>query len=504
MAAERVSLGELARSSGVQFGTSGARGRVVDLTDRVCFGYTTAFLQMLAAEGRTSAGAPFGLGWDLRPSSPRLAAAVAAAVRAFGLSPVALGPVPSPAVAQWGLARRAPAVMVTGSHIPADRNGLKFTRAEGEIGKADEAAILAEVVSLPAGLFDARGGLKAPGALPAVDPAGVQAYVARHLGFFPPGALAGLKLGVWQHSAVGRDLVVRVLSALGAEVVSLGREERFLAVDTEAVSPEDEAAFLAWTVEHRLDALVSTDGDSDRPLVCDERGRFLRGDLAGPLVASFLGARAVATPVSSSSVLERSGLVERVLRTRIGSPYVIEGLARLEAGGPGPVVGYEANGGFLVQTPVERAGRVLAPLPTRDALIVPLCLLAAARERGLPLSALAAELPPRAVHAARLPRFPVERARIRLARLLHGDEARNRAALEAEFGPPFGRLLAWDTTDGLRMTFDARASGGGPEDVVHVRPSGNAPELRCYTEADSEPRARELADQGAELLEGWR
>ena len=51
--------------------------------------------------------------------------------------------------------------------------------------------------------------------------------------------------------------------------------------------------------------------------------------------------------------------------------------------------------------------------------------------------------------------------------------------------------------DGLRITFAS-------EEVVHLRPSGNAPELRCYTEAGSEARAVELNAQALGVLRGWR
>jgi phosphomannomutase len=54
--------------------------------------------------------------------------------------------VPSPAVALYGLVHRVPAIMVTGSHIPADRNGIKFNKGSGEILKADETAIRQQCV----------------------------------------------------------------------------------------------------------------------------------------------------------------------------------------------------------------------------------------------------------------------------------------------------------------------------------------------------------------------
>jgi hypothetical protein len=150
----RISIQEISRTSGVKFGTSGARGLVVDMTDRVCAAYTLAFLQSLENESRP--GAPLAIGGDLRPSTPRILSAIARAAQSVGREVRYLGLIPSPAVALYGLEERCPTVMVTGSHIPADRNGMKFTTERGEITKADEARILAQQVelSLP---FDESG-----------------------------------------------------------------------------------------------------------------------------------------------------------------------------------------------------------------------------------------------------------------------------------------------------------------------------------------------------------
>jgi len=85
------------------------------------------------------------VGRDLQPSSSDIAAQVMAAVGEAGLVAVDAGAVPTPALALALGSMRAghAAVMVTGSHIPADRNGLKFCLPTGEIAKTDEAAILA-------------------------------------------------------------------------------------------------------------------------------------------------------------------------------------------------------------------------------------------------------------------------------------------------------------------------------------------------------------------------
>ncbi len=118
-----------------------------------------------------------------------------------------------------------------------------------------------------------------------------------------------------------------MLETLGARTVPLGRATSFIPVDTEALREEDEALARQWAAEQTLDAIVSTDGDADRPLISDARGAFLRGDLIGAITAKSLGADAIVTPVTSNSALETSGAFARVLRTRVGSPYVIEGMA---------------------------------------------------------------------------------------------------------------------------------------------------------------------------------
>ena len=273
-------------------------------------------------------------------------------------------------------------------------------------------------------------------------------------------------------------------------MLRLGRSERFIPVDTEAVRPEDEALARGWAAEHDFFAICSADGDGDRPLVGDERGEFLRGDVAGILTAGWLRADTVVTPVSSNTAVERCGWFDRVVRTRIGSPYVISGM---QAAPGGRVVGYEANGGFLTNTGIERDGRRLAALPTRDAVIVALALLLLAGERGVPMSGLLGLLPLRFTASDRLKKFPTALSSARIAGLREGGVA----AVTAAFGADFGPVESLNDTDGLRIT----VSSG---EIVHLRPSGNAPELRCYNEADSPGRAAAMNRRCLELLAGWR
>jgi len=492
-------IGDLMAESGVQFGTSGARGLVADMTDRVCYAYTLGFLQHVAAVGAIRDGGEVALAGDYRPSTGAIMSACARAVADLGYRPRNLGRIPSPALAAFGIAGGMPSLMVTGSHIPDDRNGIKFNLPIGEILKDDETGIRAQDVALPADLF-ANNGAFAAGtldALPEEESAGFDNYVARYVGFFPEGCLSGLTIGLYEHSNVARDALYAVLSSLGAQVDRLGFSDVFIPVDTEAIRREDVELGREWASQGGYHALVSADGDGDRPLVSDEHGEWLRGDIAGILCARQMGAVGVATPVSCNTAVEKGGWFARVLRTRIGSPYVIAGMQELVEQGLTPVVGYEANGGFLTATDIEQDGRCLPALPTRDAVLVAVAILLASKAQGKPVSALAADLPQRFTASDRIKNFPSELSRERLSVMSSGDVSRNKASVAAVFGKVFGPVAEVDHTDGVRVTF----SNG---EIAHLRPSGNAPELRAYTEADSPERAWEMNLICMEILAGWR
>ena len=483
----KITIQKLMARSGVAFGTSGARGLATAMTDAVCYAYTRGFLQYLESIGELHrAGERVAVAGDFRPSSGRVMEAVCRAAEALGYRPVNCGNIPSPAVALFGLENRIPAIMVTGSHIPDDRNGIKFNKCAGEVLKTDEQGIGGQCVEWEEALFGPDGNFAQPGAAPhSISPEAGENYVMRYLNFFPPDALRGLRIGVYQHSAVGRDTLVKILSHLGATVTPLGRSEKFIPVDTEAIRPEDVRLAADWAAAGEFDALVSADGDSDRPLVGDESGGWLRGDIAGILCARFLQADSVSTPVSCNTAVEKCGWFREIRRTRIGSPFVVASMMAATAAGARRVVGYEANGGFLLDSDLWEGGRKLRALPTRDAVIVILGILLLAKQQGRTVAELAASLPARFTASDRIKDFATERSRALLARFDSGSEAADRAALETMFGGLCGRLAGLDRTDGLRMVF---ANG----EIIHLRPSGNAPEFRCYAEAETDERARAL------------
>ncbi|MFC3640108.1 phosphomannomutase, partial [Camelimonas fluminis] len=276
-------------------------------------------------------------------------------------------------------------------------------------------------------------------------------------------------------------------SCRGAINARCERHSAYIPVDTEALRPEDNALARQWAGEQKLDAIVSTDGDADRPLVSDASGAFLRGDLVGALTATALGADVIVTPVTSNSALEKLGQFRQVLRTKVGSPYVIEGMAEAKAAGATIVVGFEANGGVLLGSDVQRDGHRLPALSTRDAMLPILACLDLAARRGRPLAELANEAGFYCALSDRLQNVPQEKTAALIARLDDDDPAFRDAAFASR-----GGVVARDRRDGLRMTL-------GDGSTLHLRASGNAPELRVYVEARGREEAEVLLGEGLEL-----
>jgi phosphomannomutase len=183
---------QASRAESVKFGTSGLRGLALELQGDTARRYTEGFLDYLIRLGVPDSGSVY-LARDLRPSSPAILQDCAAAVVAAGLVPIDSGPIPTPALALYAMGKKSPAIMITGSHIPADRNGLKFYSPAGEISKADEAGILA----CTSRVTEVVGSTTCP----KLEGAAADLYLARYTLPAPLVALAGLRVGVFEHSA---------------------------------------------------------------------------------------------------------------------------------------------------------------------------------------------------------------------------------------------------------------------------------------------------------------
>ena len=544
------------RPTELQFGTSGRRGLVADLTQLEVYINVRAeleYLQSLPPEaGGVARGDEFSFAHDLRPSSttlvpgkPRRGEICQAVVRGLkdaGMRPVNLGAIPTPALAYYALSRNQGSIMVTGSHIPFDRNGYKLNTSRGELLKEHEDPIgrtvhkiREEVYGQPFGEspFDESGMFKdGHSGLPPANDDARAAYVRRYRNFFHGCSLAGKRIVVYQHSAVGRDLLVEILRGFGAEVVPAGRSETFVPIDTENIGDAQLAtiqdlADRAARDGGAVDAVVSMDGDSDRPLLVGierktGKARFFGGDLVGMVAAQFLKADSVVLPISCNDAVDRSDLAKVLeTKTRIGSPYVIAGMQAAREKGRKAICGWEANGGFLTGSDIHRNGQVLEALPTRDAVLPLLCCLFQCVEKKVGVVELFESLPRRyskagllrpvansigrRVVAAYSPRDSAIRDVVFAGETVEGldrngsgialsPEAERaigaiRAKLEHFFLPAagFGPITRLNYTDGVRIQF-------GNGDIAHFRPSGNADEFRIYAVADSPERADRIVD----------
>ncbi len=453
----------------MKFGTSGIRGLVSKLNNDLVTAYTLAFVKAL----NIPSDAEVGIAIDLRPSSPEIAKACYSTLLSVGIKARYFGSIPTPALAYYAEQQKMPAIMVTGSHIPYDRNGIKFYSADGEITKQHEADITAATIE-----YDQVNLVE----LPDVDTEAQDAYIARYESFFDAALFAGKKVGFYEHSSVARDVLTLILQKLGAEVIPLERTDDFVPIDTEAVSAEDVAKAKSWAAQYEFDAIISTDGDADRPLIGDETGQWLRGDIVGLLTSAYLGVQSIATPVSCNTAIELCGLFNNVARTRIGSPYVIAALNDLLASGENNVAGFEANGGYMLASSLTLNGKTLAPLCTRDAVLPMLAIIALAAQNKQTLSMLNQALPARYTASDRIKNFATDKSKQLIKHF-----ASNTGLINEIFADLQLSCEQVDETDGLRMTM---ANG----EIVHYRPSGNAPELRCYAEADTPERASELVD----------
>lgn len=455
--------------SGILFGTSGARGLVEQFTPNVCAAFAYSFINGIKDEFSFKSVA---VAIDNRPSSPAMAQATISAIESMGYTVVYYGVVPTPALAYAAMQVEIPCIMVTGSHIPFDRNGIKFYRPDGEITKADEQAILnANVEFSPLTILPEL----------VVNKTGGEFYTERYTSLFDSNLLIGKRVGIYEHSSAGRDIYQGLFESLGAEVISLERTNEFVPIDTEAVAESDKEKARTWSKVYNLDFIFSTDGDGDRPLVADEDGEWLRGDILGLLCSKAIEVEALAIPVSCNTIIARSSEFSIVSLTKIGSPYVIaefESLSKQYSS----IAGFEANGGYLLGSDVEVNGKVLKALPTRDAVLPALMLLALSKQENTSIKKLVEALPERFNHSDRIQNFATEKS---LSILAQGKQ--NPEELLELIGMNKVGVSKVDLTDGLRLYLSDLT-------IVHLRPSGNAPELRCYAEASSFETAKSLVD----------
>jgi len=491
-------------TSGLRFGTSGLRDTVERMTDLECYVATRGFLDYLSSINKFTSNMKVPIAGDLRPSTRRIRRAVALAIRDSGGIVDDQSLASSPALCLYALNRGIPSIMVTGSHIPADRNGIKFTMPDGEVMKSDESEILNCIESqrkkLPL-LFSNDGKF-----LPEIEKEAERLlwhseelrsadfeYCERYISFFGK-CLSEIKMFFYQHSAVGRSAVTNIFSALSAELFASPKSDDFVPIDTESVSKNTLDIFRKVMDEEGIDIGITIDGDSDRPLLVyrelDGTITHLTGDILGLLSVIALrhfGVKinSVVVPISANDAIQKKLESEgiSVHATKIGSPYVIAEMNKEIANGKNSVA-WESNGGFILGTDIFLNGSKLRALPTRDSMLPLILTLSYAKYIEKSIYQIVSELPMRFTAADLIKNFPNEKGRAVIESLMH--ERLKRVLHNAGLITSIQNI---NYLDGVRILFE---NG----EVMHFRPSGNAPEFRCYAVADSKKRAEEIVEFG--------
>jgi phosphoglucosamine mutase len=437
------------------FGTDGIRG----LTNR-----EPMTAQMALSVGM-AAGAHFlrgdhrhrvVIGKDTRLSGYMMESAMVAGFTSVGMDVVLLGPMPTPAVAMLTRSMRADlGVMISASHNPFADNGIKLFGPDGyKLSDEDEHAIekrldagprLAkpELIGRARRIDDARG-----------------RYIHFAKSTFPEHLrLDGLKVVIDCANGAAYHVAPEALWELGAEVIPLGVSPNGLNINDGCGSTHPET-LQETVVASGADIGLALDGDADRLIVVDEKGRMVDGDQLMALIALGLQGRgelkgdAVVATVMSNLGLERklgdAGL--KLLRTKVGDRYVLEEMRK-----SGCNIGGEQSGHIILADHAT----------TGDGLVAGLQVLAALVEAKAPASELLRQFEP-------LPQL-LKNVRFNGGAPLETDSVRKRiAAAEAELEGR-GRLV--------------------------IRKSGTEPLIRVMAEGDDPALVQRVVDDICEAVQ---
>ncbi len=373
------------RASQRLFGTDGVRGEanVYPMTAEVAMQLGRA-LAYLIRNGPHQHRVIIGK--DTRLSGYMIEQALAAGITSMGVDVWLTGPLPTPGISNLTTSMRADAgAVISASHNPYQDNGIKFFWRDGFKLPDETEAKIEELLS--SGAIDAIR--------PTADKIGrafrLEDARGRYIVFlkatFPRElTLEGMTIVVDCANGAAYKTAPAVLEELGAKVIALGVSPDGKNINEKcgALHPEGLARAV---VEHGAHLGLALDGDADRLIVVDEKGKVVDGDAimaicTGELVArEQLKKKTLVSTVMSNIGLERAvarwGV--KVARTRVGDRYVVEEMRKH---------GYNLGG--------EQSGHLLFldHATTGDGTLAALQLLAVMCRQGKPLSELASIFEP--------------------------------------------------------------------------------------------------------------
>ncbi len=270
------------------------------------------------------------IGKDTRLSGYMIEPALTAGFAAAGMDVFLLGPLPTPAMAMLTRSLRADlGVMISASHNPFHDNGVKFFGPDGfKLSDETESEVERLMKESPdAGLASSAD----LGRVKRVDDAGAR-YIEFAKAAFPRRlSLEGVRVVIDCANGAGYKVAPTVLWELGAEVKSIGVEPNGFNInhDVGSTAPKN---LQAAVLEYRADIGIALDGDADRVIICDEKGRIVDGDQILALIArawkkrDTLKGGGIVSTVMANLGLEKflAGEGLSLERTKVGDRYVVE------------------------------------------------------------------------------------------------------------------------------------------------------------------------------------
>ena len=423
------------------FGTSGIRA----VADR---GLAQLALKIGLAVGNVCRNVVVGC--DTRTSSQAMKHALISGLLTAGAECCDGGAIPTPTLAFVAKGFDA-GVMITASHNPPEYNGIKLLNPDGSAFDSHQQKQIEEMVLNDSFAAAPWEEIKDS----SIYNGAIEQHVERILKDFS----TGLKLKVAVDCGCGTTCAITpyLLTKLGCEVVGLNCSPSGFFPRNIEPTEANLGDLIKATRQLGADLGIAHDGDGDRMMVVDDRGRFIPGDKLLVIFAQELGAKEIVTTIDASIAIEEMGF--KIIRTKVGDTYVSE---QLKKGGE---FGGEPSGNWVFPN--------ISLCP--DGIYAAAQILAIASQQKL--SSL----------VDNIPSYPLIRGSISSEGIVMPRLEQRLMALSP---------LSVSNMDGIKLNFE--------DGWLLIRASGTEPKIRITVEAKSEARLRYLYDSSIRIIKDCR
>jgi len=313
------------------FGTDGIRGRVnthpMTPENALRVGMAAAIVLRKEQHGRNMVL----IGKDTRLSGYMIESALTSGICSMGMNVTLVGPLPTPGIAYLTRTLRIDAgVVISASHNPFYDNGIKFFSHDG-FKLPDEIEERIEELVRDNSLEHYRAKGEEVGKAHRLDDA-TGRYIEYVKSTLKKGvAFEGMKVVVDSANGAAYKTTPWVLRELGAEVISINDKPDGININDRCGSTHMDEIQKS-VLRHKADIGIAHDGDADRTLLCDEKGRIIDGDqIMGICAVDMVSRGELRKNTVVSTVMSNLGLEKyleknsiKLLRTKVGDRYVVE------------------------------------------------------------------------------------------------------------------------------------------------------------------------------------